>query len=346
MGTEPRLEARDLSKRFDGTVAVDGVDLAPRDGEFVAILGPSGCGKTTLLRMVAGFEPPDGGTIRMGGRLVSDGDRGIVVPPERRRIGMVFQTYAVWPHMTAADNVAYPLRLRRVNRAERRRRVAEILDLVGLAGLERRLPNQLSGGQQQRVALARALVAEPDLLLLDEPLSNLDAKLRERMRRDLRRIQHEVGVTTVLVTHDQAEAMELADRIVVLRDGRVEQAGAPEALYRAPANAFVADFLGKANLLAGRGEGRRWVGLSGGYVEVPEVGPPTATIAVIRPEDLLLDPSGQDAVVLEQTFAGATTTYRLRWGTEELLATSHPDHDIRPAQPVGLRAVRVHYLDP
>ncbi|MGH3441379.1 MAG: ABC transporter ATP-binding protein, partial [Nitriliruptorales bacterium] len=283
-----RLRVSAVRKVFDDVAAVDGVDLATDDGEFVTILGPSGCGKTTLLRLVAGFEVPDDGEIRIGSQVVSSGGEGVIVPTEQRNIGMVFQSYAVWPHMTVAQNVAYPLRLRRWPRERISRRVGEMLDLVDLRGLDKRLPTQLSGGQQQRVALARALAPQPALLLLDEPLSNLDAKLRERMRRDLRLIQQELGITTVLVTHDQAEAIELSDRILVMSAGHVEQVGAPEELYRSPANTFVADFLGAANVLPGRGEGRRWRLPGGGWVEVGSPPPPAAATAVLRPEDITL----------------------------------------------------------
>ena len=238
-----------VHKSYGAVHVVKGVDLEIGDGEFVALLGPSGCGKTTTLRMIAGLEEPTRGTITIGGETVSDPANGLFVPPERRRLGMVFQSYAVWPHMSVAANVAYPLRLAGKGRAERDKAVAEALEMVQLGSLGARMPHQLSGGQQQRVALARALVMGPRVLLLDEPLSNLDAHLREDLRREIARIRAQLGVTVVYVTHDQEEALALADRIVVLRDGLVYQAGPPEQVYTAPDDAFVGGFIGKANFL-------------------------------------------------------------------------------------------------
>ncbi|CAL8969340.1 Spermidine/putrescine import ATP-binding protein PotA [Rhodoplanes serenus] len=221
------------------------VDLAIRPGEFFAFLGPSGCGKTTLLRLIAGFNQADHGRVLIGGRDVSD------LPPWKRDVGMVFQSYALWPHMTVAQNVAFGLEERRLPRAEITRRVAAALDLVGLGPFAARRPAQLSGGQQQRVALARTIVVEPKVLLLDEPLSNLDAKLRGEVRRELRELQQRLGLTAIFVTHDQEEANTICDRIAVLKDGTVQQVGAPAELYDRPANLFVAGFLGRTNLLAG-----------------------------------------------------------------------------------------------
>ena len=254
-----------LSKRYDAQVAVEGLDLAVADGEFVTLLGPSGCGKTTTLRMVAGFIAPTAGRIAIGSRLVSDAARGLLVPPNERRIGMVFQSYAVWPHMTVLDNVGYPLKVRKVPNDERRRRVRAMLEQVKLGGLEGRYPHQLSGGQQQRVALARALVMEPQVLLLDEPLSNLDAKLREEMRDELKVLQRQVGVTILFVTHDQLEAMTLSDRVVIMHQGVVQQVGTPQDVYERPTNRFVASFVGAANLLPAR------LAPDGGSVEIPGV---------------------------------------------------------------------------
>ena len=239
-----------VSKRFGATEAVRELSLEIRDREFVTLLGPSGCGKTTLLRMIAGFVAPDAGTIRVGDAVLSTPQA--VVPPERRGMGMVFQNYAVWPHRTVYQNVAFGLAVRRTPRAETRERVARILEMTGLAGLGDRYPGQLSGGQQQRVALARSLVVEPGILLLDEPLSNLDAKLRERMRWELKDLQRRTGITFVYVTHDQAEAMALSDRIAVMHQGAVLQFGPPRAVYAHPATRTVADFMGLVNLVPGR----------------------------------------------------------------------------------------------
>ena len=240
-----RITIREVTKRFGGVTAVDRVTLEIADGELFTLLGPSGCGKTTLLRLVAGFYQPDGGTLLFGERVVNE------LPPYARNIGMVFQNYALWPHMTVFQNVAYGLKLRRLSGEALRERVSEGLRKVNLAGLEGRFPGQLSGGQQQRVALARALVLSPDMLLLDEPLSNLDAKIRVQVRAEIRKLQRELGITTVYVTHDQEEALSLSDRVAVMRDGRVLQVGVPRELYERPATRFVADFVGTNNLVPG-----------------------------------------------------------------------------------------------
>jgi iron(III) transport system ATP-binding protein len=239
-----------VTKRFGATTAVRDLSLEIKDREFVTLLGPSGCGKTTLLRLIAGFMAPDSGTIRVDGAELSE--PGSVVPPEKRGMGMVFQNYAVWPHKTVYQNVAFGLEVRKVPSLEIRTRVARVLELVTLAGLEQRYPSQLSGGQQQRVALARSLVVEPSILLLDEPLSNLDAKLRERMRWELKELQRRTGITFVYVTHDQSEAMALSDRIAVMHLGELMQLGPPRAVYTRPANRTVADFMGLVNLIPAR----------------------------------------------------------------------------------------------
>lgn len=237
------ISIRNVSKGFGTTPVLRGVSLEIPDGELFFLLGPSGCGKTTLLRLIAGFHGPDAGEIWMGDRRVDD------VPPHGRNAGMVFQNYALWPHLTVEENVGYGLEVRRVGPAERRERVREALAMVRMEALAGRSPNQLSGGQQQRVALARALVVRPDVLLLDEPLSNLDARLRLEMRDEIRRLHSELRITTVYVTHDQKESLALAGRIAVLRDGRVEQLGRPREIYRRPASRFVADFIGECNWL-------------------------------------------------------------------------------------------------
>src|SRR5215218_8099400 len=239
------LALDNLTKHFGSHVAVDRLSLEVEKGEFVSLLGPSGCGKTTTLQMIAGFVEPSGGAIRLEGRDL------LAVKPARRGLGIVFQSYALFPHMTVAENVAFGLEMQGVAAAERTRRVGETLALVGLGAFTGRFPRQLSGGQQQRVALARALVIRPQILLLDEPLSNLDAKLREEMQIELRQIQRSVGTTTILVTHDQGEAMALSDRIVVMNHGRAEQIGPPHEAYERPATPFVAGFLGKTNLVKG-----------------------------------------------------------------------------------------------
>ena len=236
---------------------MDGLDLEVKPGELVALLGPSGCGKTTTLRVVAGFLKPDAGEVWVGERCLSSA--ATVIPPERRRMAMIFQSYALWPHMTVAQNVAYGLKFAGVPRSERDRRVKAMLQVVQLPGYEARYPGELSGGQQQRIAVARALVVEPEILLLDEPLSNLDASLREEMRFEIRRLHEAFNITTLYVTHDQAEAMVIADRVAVLDRGRVAQIGRAEELYEAPSSRFVAEFIGKTNLVEGRARGRRHV---------------------------------------------------------------------------------------
>ncbi len=241
-----------LTKRFGEVVAVDAVDLRVADGEFVTLLGPSGCGKSTTLAAVAGLDRPDGGRIRVGATTYFEERSGTYLPPEARNCGLVFQSYALWPHMTVFDNVVFPLTLRKVSSAERKRRVAEVLALVEMEPYADRYPHQLSGGQQQRVALARTLVYRPEILLLDEPLSNLDAKLRDRARAWLAELRTRLGLTTIYVTHDQIEALSLSDRIVVMNGGRIAQIGTPQEIYEKPADPFVADFIGTTNFLPGR----------------------------------------------------------------------------------------------
>jgi iron(III) transport system ATP-binding protein len=249
MGT---VRATGLVKTFGTVTAVNDLSFEARAGEFLTLLGPSGCGKTTTLRLVAGLERPDRGEIMVDDRPISSVASGLFVPPERRGMGMVFQSYAIWPHMTVFENVAFPLQELRVPRAETRERVMAMLSTVGLGDLHARPAPMLSGGQQQRVALARALVSNPQVLLLDEPLSNLDARLREEMRFELREMQAKLGITSIFVTHDQAEAMTLSDRIVVMNAGRIEQEGSPEDVYQRPRTRFVMDFLGRANHLPAR----------------------------------------------------------------------------------------------
>jgi iron(III) transport system ATP-binding protein len=244
-----KLIIKSLTKKFGDFTAVDDFSLSIQEGEFIALVGPSGCGKTTTLRCVAGFIPVDHGEITLGDRVLSSNK--IMLPPEKRNMAMVFQSYAVWPHKTVFKNISFGLELRKTPKPEIRERVMESLELTKLSGLEKRYPNELSGGQQQRVALARGLVVEPEILLLDEPLSNLDATLREEMRFDLREIQQELKITSIYVTHDQAEAMVIADRIVVMKDGKIEQVGGAKDIYHFPGTSFVASFVGTTNVLNG-----------------------------------------------------------------------------------------------
>ena len=325
--------AHGVTKRFDGTVAVDEARLCADAGELVALLGPSGCGKTTLLRLIAGFERPDRGEIRLADVPVADD--GVWVPPERRGVGMVFQDYALFPHLTVAENVGFG-----VGRRGRAARVSELLCLVGLDRLGGRFPHELSGGQQQRVALARALAPSPSTVLLDEPWSNIDPLRRGSMRDELAAILRGIGVTVVLVTHDREEAFSLADRIALMRDGRIVQEGTPEELYLAPADRWTAEFVGAANFLRGR--------LAGGVVEtllgrfpVADCCAPAAEVEVlIRPELLELrpDPNGRGEVVARE-FRGHDVFYRvLVDGT--LVVSQRPSNEVVP---LGARvALRPH----
>jgi iron(III) transport system ATP-binding protein len=336
-----------LVKVFEGGVrAVDDVSLTIPEGEFVTLLGPSGCGKTTTLNCVAGLERPDAGRITVGTAVLTDVVRGVILPPERRDLGMVFQSYALWPHMNVADNLAFGLRLRKVPRAEIATRIKSTLELVELAGLEKRYPYQLSGGQQQRVALARAVVAQPRVLLLDEPLSNLDAKVRERARFWLRDLQRRLGITAIYVTHDQAEALAISDRIAVMSEGRVLQYAPPSDVYERPRSRFVAEFIGRSSFLPGV-----VVGASGGRIQVRLVasgtvlsaataGPRLATgdrvVLAVRSERI--DMHGPDAganVVSARiksfVYAGAEYEYILETPEGELRASSQ-----RPLAGTGL----------
>jgi len=248
MTDKVKVEVKDVVKKFDKVVALNHLSFKVREGEILSLLGPSGCGKTTALRVIAGFEDIDEGEVLLDGVVVTSPHKKILIPPEKRNLGLVFQSYALWPHMTVYDNIAYPLKLRKVPKNEIDEKVKNVLELVGLSGLENRYPSQLSGGQQQRVALARSLVYEPKLLLLDEPLSNLDLRVREAMRGELRRILKKIGITAIYVTHDQEEAFVISDRILLMRNGKKIQEGTPRQIYDHPANLFVAEFIGKSNI--------------------------------------------------------------------------------------------------
>ncbi len=309
------LELIGLEKHYGGAAAVAGIDLTVNEGEFVTLLGPSGCGKTTTLALVAGFLPPTAGEILLKGKSVAD------LPAFRRDIGVVFQDYALFPHMTAAENVAFGLKMRRVPSSETAKRVNEALDLMQLAGLGERRPLQMSGGQRQRVALARALVINPTVLLLDEPLSNLDLKLREEMRVEIVAIQRRLGITTVFVTHDQGEALVMSDRIAVMNAGRIEQIGDPAEIYERPATRFVAEFIGRTNLLSGLVTAERGVRTSGGLhlpVPVPDTLVTGSAVHVaVRPErtQLARQNPGQGLVLAAKVrqvfYLGATLEFRL-----------------------------------
>src|SRR5205823_5781640 len=290
------LELETLTKRYPGVVPVSGIDLSVDHGEFVCLLGPSGCGKTTTLRMIAGLVEPDEGEIRVGGKLMSS--TRSVVPPEARNMSMIFQSYAVWPHMTVRENVAYALKTKPLLPSEKQRRVDALLDTTKLGKLAERYPSELSGGQQQRVALARALVPDPDILLLDEPLSNLDANLRGDMRFEIRRLHDQFQHTSVYVTHDQVEAMTMADRIVVMNAGRIEQIGTPEEVYNRPNSRFVARFIGGSNVIDVQHVEGRQVRLDGHTLHVGEgdfAGPGKAMAICVKMHDVELLPEGHAA---------------------------------------------------
>jgi iron(III) transport system ATP-binding protein len=326
-----RIEQVDLS--YGDHHVLKSIDLDIRPGEFFAFLGPSGCGKTTLLRLIAGFNRADSGRVLIGGKDISG------LPPWKRDVGMVFQSYALWPHMTVARNVAFGLEEKRMPRASIGPRVAAALELVGLTGLGQRHPSQLSGGQQQRVALARTIAVEPKLLLLDEPLSNLDAKLRVQVRRELRDLQQRLGLTTIFVTHDQEEANAVCDRIAVMNDGVIQQVGTPKHLYEQPANLFVANFLGTANILeggmVGEGASRSFEASGGLRVPVPpNVQIPAGAQMVFRPQDATITadgaPSGPyqaqvNGVVAYREFLGASVRYGVRAGAASM-AVDSPFH--------------------
>ncbi|TPG53842.1 ABC transporter ATP-binding protein [Roseomonas nepalensis] len=305
-----------LGKRFGASVAVERVDLEVPQGQMVALLGPSGCGKTTTLRMVAGFVPPSAGRVLIAGKDVTR------APPHARDTGMVFQSYALFPHMSVAENVAFGLEMRRVGRADRDARTREALRLVRLEGLEDRLPRQLSGGQQQRVALARALVVNPAVFLLDEPLSNLDAKLRGEVRMEIRALQQRLGLTTLIVTHDQEEALTMADRLVVMERGRVRQVGTAEDLYERPADPFVAGFVGRCNLLEGALEAPGRFRAAGGEVLPCAAGPAPGgrSVLALRPEHIRIAPSTDGPARLRAaTYLGAQTEYHAELGGTPLV---------------------------
>jgi putative spermidine/putrescine transport system ATP-binding protein len=298
------VSLRELTRAFGASKALDGMSLEIAPGELVALLGPSGCGKTTALRIVAGFETADTGEVLIDGRDVSG------VPAAKRDMGMVFQSYSLFPNMSALDNVGFGLRMRKANATVRRRKAGELLEMVGLSAQSGQFPHQLSGGQQQRVALARALAIEPRVLLLDEPLSALDAKVRLQLREQIRTLQQRLGTTTLFVTHDQEEALSMADRVGVMRAGRLEQVAAPDELYDRPATAFVAEFVGTMNRLPGSlGSDGRSVTVLGAAVPVQDGGPSSGPVTVlVRPENLTVAPAeGGNGIVFLRTFLGATS---------------------------------------
>ncbi len=349
------MPRRGTSRGGDETWAVRDLSLVVREGEFLTLLGPSGCGKTTTLRMIAGFVAPTTGRVLLGGRVLSSAAERLLVPPERRDMGMVFQSYAVWPHLTAAQNVAFPLRHARVDRAAIEARTRRVLSLVHLEPYAARYPHELSGGQQQRIALARALVMEPAVLLLDEPLSNLDAKLREELRAEIKELHERLGITVVYVTHDQGEAMALSGRIAVLLAGRVMQVGAPQELYERPADPAVASLVGAANFLPGvverragpPGGGQAGVrirlldGAGAPVITVPDAAAAGGRVLVcIRPEALEIAPGGAlRGRVIRSTYLGNRVDCLVEVGTHVVRVEMPSSRRPQPGEEVTL-AVR------
>ena len=338
----PHVELQELRRSFGDFEALKGIDLTLMKGEFVSLLGPSGCGKTTALRLVAGFDRPT------SGRVIVDGTDVSGVPPNRRNMGMVFQAYSLFPNMTAEKNVEFGLKVRKQSAADRKKRVAELLELVGLSHAVKRYPHQLSGGMQQRVALARSLAIEPQVLLLDEPLSALDAKVRVQLREEIRRIQLELGITTIYVTHDQEEALSISDRVAVMYGGRIEQVGPPSEMYGSPATPFVAEFIGTMNRLVSMVGGEGSVDYGGTQLRVDAAkGRPRGerVLLLIRPETVEVEPAGDGVVaegaltgaVVSHTFLGSVTRVKVGVGAGEVTA------DVPTTRvgviPIGLRVV-------
>jgi iron(III) transport system ATP-binding protein len=346
---EPAARLLGVTKVFRGARAVDGVTFDVAAGELVTLLGPSGCGKTTTLRSIAGLEKIGGGEIFVNDRLVSSVPRGVHVSPEKRDVGMVFQSYALWPHMTVFENVAYPLVCRKFDKAEIRRRVAEGLALVGMETFEDRPATQLSGGQQQRVGLARAIVMEPSVLLLDEPLSNLDAKLRVQMRAHIKRLQRQTGLTMIYVTHDQSEAMALSDRVIVMNAGVIEQIGSPEDVYERPRTQFVADFVGATNFVPGTVTAvdpvLRLLSISTGTQtivaawedDVPPVG--SEALLMIRPERLTVHAGDEAAAPGSANALAGKVASNVYCGDHRELRIEIADGSLRVSAPSSVRAV-------
>ena len=349
-----KLQLKDLTKKYGDLIVVDKLNLTLRAGEFVSLLGPSGCGKTTTLRMIAGFITPTAGTVEMDGSQMSSATSSL--PPERRRMSMIFQSYALWPNMTVEQNVAFGLKMRKVTKADQKSRVARILDVVQLGALSARYPNELSGGQQQRVALARALVVRPDILLLDEPLSNLDANLREEMRGEIRRLHNEFGITSIYVTHDQSEAMTTSDRIAVMHKGRIEQIDDPLTLSARPKTRYVAEFIGRSNILDGKPNGTS-VAFNGFDVALSRFdtrGPIRTSEFSLRSQNVALHPAcpaGGDCVVLpgaiiERAFLGETWDYAFQSEASglKLRITSPPLNVFAVGQKVWLEINPAHII--
>lgn len=354
------LQVDNLVKYFGDDKAVDDISFGIPKGAFLTLLGPSGCGKTTTLMSVAGLHTIDGGRIKVGDTVFTSPKEGLFLPPEKRDIGMVFQSYAIWPHMTVAANVAYPLEIRKAPQDEIDDRVAAVLKLVGLTAEADKLATNLSGGQQQRASLARAIVSNPRLLLFDEPLSNLDLKLREQMRVELKRIQNEVGITSIYVTHDQSEALVMSDEIIVMSKGKIEQRGGPVEIYSKPVNEYVSNFIGVANLMKGKvievsepGLGKVEVAQDGQTVQLPcrlgpGIGAGEDAVLSVRPENVHAVPDGGEGTVAGECthaiFLGSYVDCRVKWGDFEWKVISHPRNHPRTGDRVHLRFDPEHTL--
>jgi iron(III) transport system ATP-binding protein len=358
------VEVRNLLKVFPGgTRAVDNISFIVKKGQLLSLLGPSGCGKTTTLRCIAGLEKPDSGEILVGGEVYYSAEKGILIPPDKRNLGMVFQSYAVWPHMNVFDNIAYGLKMHNVKKTEIGNRVADVIELVGLQGLSYRQVTKLSGGQQQRVALARALVYNPKLLLFDEPLSNLDAKLRDRMRLELKNLLQEIGVTSVFVTHDQAEAMTMSDEIIVMQEGKIAQIGDAKSIYHRPKNKYVADFIGIANFLEGEIIHQKYMGADYGICKVSDgvmscelrsivsedIREKEDVALFFRPENVMITKSAQENDI--NTFAGRIESLiylgnfidcRIKIGLKEIKAQISCEEDLQVGDEVSIKIAPEH----
>ncbi|MSO99990.1 MAG: ABC transporter ATP-binding protein [Acetobacteraceae bacterium] len=332
MNTTPRIEVFELVVRYGETTAVDGIDFAIAPGELVTLLGPSGCGKTTTLRAIAGLENPYTGTIRLNGETVWASGRGPKIPAEKRGVSMVFQSYAIWPHMTVYENVAYGLRVRKISKAEISKNVARVLDMVQMGAYANRPSSNLSGGQQQRVAVARAIAFSPTVVLFDEPLSNLDAKLRAEMRVELRELQRRLDITSLYVTHDQEEALAISDRVIVMNAGKIEQIGSPEAIYNRPISRFVADFVGSANMIEGAVKGVNADGTmvfetKAGSLIRTAAGKRDGTTLALRSSYIHLRPDAVNAIpgtIHRRMFHGDFIQYVIDWPDGQLIVRRPP----------------------
>ncbi|MGV8145523.1 MAG: ABC transporter ATP-binding protein [Alkaliphilus sp.] len=339
-----QIEIKNCTKKYDINIAVNSVSLSVYKGEFLAIVGPSGCGKSTLLRSIAGLETPNEGEIIIEDNLVFSSANNYNMPPEKRDVALVFQNYALWPHFSVFDNVAYPLKIRKVSKNEIKQKVHQFLSLVKLADKEQRYPHELSGGEQQRVALARALIMSPKVLLLDEPLSNLDAKLREQMQTELVKIQKSLNLTVVHVTHDQSEAMELADRIIVMNNGKISQVGTAKEIYNNPSSPFVANFIGKTNLIAKKSKSIKTAPLLFDEISTSmNIDTNEKTVLSVRPEDINLSLKYGEyrGIITRVIYHGSTIQYLVKYKNIELVVQTKSDSNFNQGSSVYFSFGRV-----